>query len=403
MKFYHLFIKKFLKGKNKYFFTLENILSIAGIFIGVFSILIVSSVMNGFDKDIRSRLLNVKPEIIIRKKDYSEIKNYSNLLQKLKNLKSVQNASAIIKSELVALKDNRFSPVICMGIAKDDLITISNIKNKIVLGSINSFDRNSVILGMDLSLQLHATVGEKIVLSDIKGKIPTPFGLLPVKRELKLVGIYRTGLPDFDKNVLFVDLKFLQSLLSTNGISYIQIKSKNGDTKRAYSEIKKIISSQYTVEDWTKLNTNLFHAIKLEKAVMMFVLFLMIIIASFNMGGFLVKFIESKKYEIGILKTIGMENKNLSTLFLQYSLFLGIFGSVSAAIISFLIIYFQNVFHFIEIPVPGLPLRYLPMEIKITEFIIVPLTAIFISYLSVIYPLKRIKKVEIIKILREKE
>ena len=136
---------------------------------------------------------------------------------------------------------------------------------------------------------------------------------------------------------------------------------------------------------------------------MMFVLFLMIIIASFNMGGFLVKFIESKKYEIGILKTIGMENKNLSTLFLQYSLFLGIFGSVSAAIISFLIIYFQNVFHFIEIPVPGLPLRYLPMEIKITEFIIVPLTAIFISYLSVIYPLKRIKKVEIIKILREKE
>ena len=403
MKFYHLFIKKFLKGKNKYFFTLENILSIAGIFIGVFSILIVSSVMNGFDKDIRSRLLNVKPEIIIRKKDYSEIKNYSNLLQKLKNLKSVQNASAIIKSELVALKDNRFSPVICMGIAKDDLITISNIKNKIVLGSINSFDRNSVILGMDLSLQLHATVGEKIVLSDIKGKIPTPFGLLPVKRELKLVGIYRTGLPDFDKNVLFVDLKFLQSFLSTNGISYIQIKSKNGDTKRAYSEIKKIISSQYTVEDWTKLNTNLFHAIKLEKAVMMFVLFLMIIIASFNMGGFLVKFIESKKYEIGILKTIGMENKNLSTLFLQYSLFLGIFGSVSAAIISFLIIYFQNVFHFIEIPVPGLPLRYLPMEIKITEFIIVPLTAIFISYLSVIYPLKRIKKVEIIKILREKE
>ncbi len=403
MKFYHLFIKKFLKGKNKYFFTLENILSISGIFIGVFSILIVSSVMNGFDKDIRSRLLNVKPEIIIRKKDYSEIKNYSNLLQKLKNIKSVQNASAIIKSELVALKDNRFSPVICMGIAKDDLITISNIKNKIVLGSINSFDRNSVILGMDLSLQLHATVGEKIVLSDIKGKIPTPFGLLPVKRELKLVGIYRTGLPDFDKNVLFVDLKFLQSLLSTNGISYIQIKSKNGDTKRAYSEIKKIISSQYTVEDWTKLNTNLFHAIKLEKAVMMFVLFLMIIIASFNMGGFLVKFIESKKYEIGILKTIGMENKNLSTLFLQYSLFLGIFGSVSAAIISFLIIYFQNVFHFIEIPVPGLPLRYLPMEIKITEFIIVPLTAIFISYLSVIYPLKRIKKVEIIKILREKE
>ncbi len=395
-------IKKFLKGKNRYIFTFENILSILGIFIGVFSIIVVSSVMNGFDNDITNRILDSKPEIIIRKKNFSPIKDYHGITKKISRIKSIKTFAAVSEAELVVLKDNNFNPVKCLATDSKKFENILNIKKYIIIGSIKDFKDNSVIIGLDLSLQLHSTVGEEITLSDITGKIPTPLGLMPNHKKIKIVGIFKTGLPELDRQTIFVPLKFFSSFMPNHGIDYIQVKSKN-KTQKTLKKLKSKLNNDYTAEDWTMLNGNIFSAIKIEKTVMMFVLFLMIVIATFNMSGFLIKFIESKNYEIAIIQALGIGKKQIKNIFSQYVFILAAIGSLSATLISFVILYLQKNFHFIRIPVPGLPLTYLPVSINPYEIIIVSLSAILISYLSFIYPLKRLNTISIIEVLREKD
>ncbi len=399
MNIYLFFIKNFLKGKNKHFLNFENILSALGIFIGVFAIIIVSSVMNGFDKDITKRILASKPEIIVHKKDYSAIKNYHSLIKDIKKIKKVKSAIPVCETELILINKKQFSPVRCIGISSED-ITAINISKNIIIGSLQNFDENGIIISMNLSLDLRTTVGETITVSDIKGKIPTPFGLLPKKSKLKVMAIYKKELPNFNDNTVYANFSFLQKFSQLKGASYIQIETFNS-TFKVHNELSRNLNGKYVTEDWTQLNSNIFKAIKLEKFVMMFVLTLMIVIAAFNMSGFLIKFIENKKNEIGILKTIGVNEKVLLKIFKFYSLAQGAIGSFFGFLFAFLLLIFQNKYHFIKIPVPGLPLKYLPVTINWYELVIIPFGALLICYFSIIYPIKKIKRVNIIDILRK--
>ncbi|MCK4655245.1 MAG: ABC transporter permease [Candidatus Cloacimonetes bacterium] len=396
---------RYLKGRKKYCFTFSNMLSVFGIIIGVFSLLVVSSVMNGFESDMRNRVIGSKAEIKIYKFDYSPIINYKNLVDKVSMVSSVVGAAPVCENELMIQKKNYLVFTICFGIDFEKHKKVTELLNKIVVGEpeTEAIEKDGIIIGLDLSLTLNATVGEYVQLTSPVGTEPSSFGLLPRSREFKVIGIFISGMPEYDRLFTYVSLKNAQYFLGyEDEVSHIDIKTQDSKKSRLISKvIQSQIGENFIVEDWSDFEANLFNAIKMEKIVMFLVLALMIIIAAFNMTGNFIKLVAEKKTEIGILKAMGATEHDIIKIFVNVGVIIGIFGTFIGLILALLILFAQHNYHLIKIPVPGFPLHWIPVEMRLWDFIFVPLVAIIISFLTTLHPARRTVKIDPIKIIRD--
>lgn len=395
---------RYLKGRKKFFFTFSNMLSLLGIVIGVFSLLVVSSVMNGFDSDMRNRVIGSKAEIKIHKENYTPIPNYMKLIDEISANKKVIGAAPVCDIELMIQKDKDMSSTVCYGIDLNKQKNVTELLNKIVVGSPDeeALNDDGIIIGMDLSLTLSATVGEFIQLTSPLGTQPSPFGLLPLSKKLKVVGIYISGMPEYDRVYSYISLKNCQYFLGLKDeVTQIEVKSVDpSHSVRIANEIQDKIGSDFIVEDWSEFEANLFNAIKMEKAIMFVVLALMIIIASFNMSGNFVKLVTEKRIEIGILKSMGASSKDIVKIFINIGVIIGTLGTFIGLILALILLYAQMKFHFIAIPVPGFPLHWLPVEMRILDFVLVPIVVMAISLLTTLHPARRTVKIDPMKIIR---
>ena len=396
---------RYLKGRKKFFFTFSNMLSLLGIVIGVFSLLVVSSVMNGFDTDMRSRVIGSKAEIKIHKTDYSPISDYDEIINKIEQIPSVIGIAPVCENELMIQNENELASTICYGIDLDRQKKVTQILDKIVVGEpdIEALENNGIIIGLDLSLTLNVTVGEYVQLTSPIGTEPTPFGLLPKSKKLKVAGIFISGMPEYDRIFTYISIKIGQYFLGyENEIRQIEIKST--DSRKSYrttKQLQELLGEEFLVEDWSIFEANLFNAIKMEKIVMFLVLALMIIIASFNMTGNFIKLVTEKKMEIGVLKALGASEKDIIKIFVNVGIIIGMLGTFIGLFLALIVLLAQQKWHFIQIPVPGFPLHWLPVEIRILYFVIVPMVAIVISFLTTLQPSKRTVKIDPIKIIRK--
>ena len=396
---------KYLKGRKKYCFTFSNTLSLLGIVIGVFSLLVVSSVMNGFDSDMRSRVIGSKAEIKIHKTDYSPIQNYEEIINKIEQIPSVIGTAPVCENELMIQNENELASTICYGIDLDRQKKVTQILDKIVVGEpdIEALGKDGIIIGLDLSMTLNVTVGEYVQLTSPIGTEPTPFGLLPKSKKMKVVGIFISGMPEYDRIFTYISLKNGQYFSGyENEIRQIEVKST--DSRKSYrtaKQLQELLGEEFLVEDWSVFEANLFNAIKMEKIVMFFVLALMIIIASFNMTGNFIKLVTEKKMEIGVLKALGASEKDIIRIFVNVGIIIGMLGTFIGLLLALIVLLAQQNWHFIQIPVPGFPLHWLPVEIRILDFVIVPIVAIVISFLTTLHPSKRTVSVDPIKIIRK--
>jgi len=395
---------KYLKGRKKIFFTFSNMLSLGGIIIGVFSLLVVSSVMNGFDSDMRNRVVGSKAEIKVHQKDFAPISDYVEIAEKIIELPEVVAAAPVCEMELMIQKGNNLSSTLCFGIDFNSHIKITELVEKMVVGVPETEDlqNDGIIIGLDLSLTINATVGEYVQVMSPIGTEPTPFGLLPKSRKLRVVGIFVSGMPEYDQIYTYMSLQNAQYFLGyQDEVSQIEIKSINSEKSKKFAgNIQKLLGLEFLVEDWSVFDANLFNAIKMEKVIMFLVLALMIIIASFNMTGNFIKLVAEKKTEIGVLKALGASEKDIIKIFLNIGMIIGVMGAFIALILALGLLFAQMKWHFIMIPVPGFPLQWLPVEMRIVDFILGPVVAVIISFLTTLHPARKTVKIDPIKIIR---
>ena len=356
----HLFLAlRYLKGRKKIVFTFSNMLSLFGIIIGVFSLLVVSSVMNGFELDMKNRVIGSKAEIKISDKNCNPIKNYAQILEKVDNLPKVSNSAPVCQTELMLQNQKNLASTICFGIDLERQNKVTEILENIVIGypSSKDLENDGIIIGLDLSLTINATVGEYIQLSSPLGTVPSPFGLLPKTKKLKVIGIFLSGMPEYDKLFTYISLQNSQYFLDyEDEVNQVEVKTHNlRKSSKIAHQIQAVLGDDFVVEDWSEFDANLFNAIKLEKVVMFLVLALMIIIASFNMTGNFIKLVAEKKVEIGVLKAIGASEKDIVRLFVNVGLIIGIIGTFIGVAFSLILLLAQSYWHFIKIPVPGFP------------------------------------------------
>ena len=395
---------KYLRGKRKILFSGSTILSFIGIVIGVFSLLVVSSVMNGFDNDIKNRVIGMKAEIQVHKSDFEPLTDFQTLENRLGKIPKIKGVSPVCETQLIIQNEKEVATTVCFGIDLDKQNRVTNIYDNIIVGAPDnrSLSENGIVLGLDLSVSLGVSVGEYVRLSSPIGTEPSPFGLLPRSDKFKVIAIFNSGMPEYDRIFSYISLAKARYFLGwKDGVGYLEIGTKNSDNAKKIAEkIQNVLGKNYTVEDWSKFDANLFSAIRMEKIVMFLVLALMLIIAAFNMTGHFIKLIAEKRAEIGILKALGASEKDVVKIFVIAGLIIGGSGSLIGCGLAFLVLQLQKTYHLVSIPIAGFPLQWLPVQIRLPDFLFITFVSVFISFLTTLYPARRTMKIEPIKIIR---
>ncbi len=397
---------RYLRGRKKIFFSSLNLLSLIGITIGVFSLLVVSSVMNGFSEDMMKRVVETKGEIRVVKQDFKPIKDYQNLINKLSSEKNIISLAPICSTELLIRNNNYTAYSEVFGIDFQNHLKVSDFSKTMRLGIINNkkLEDNGIILGSDLSIDLVATVGDTIEVISPTGSVMTPFGYMPRMEKMRVIGIFSSGMPDYDRYYSYISISQAMYLKDQEGADYIEVKTNNRhNSDKVTNEINHKFNPEFVAEDWREIDSSLFNAIMIERTAMFFVLALMLLLSGFNITGNSVKTITEKKVSIAIFKTMGLSEKDIFQIIANMGLIIGIIGTILGELLAFSLIGSQLLWKYIRIPVPGFPFEILPIMLKPTDFLFFGLFSLLICFLSTLFPARRALKYDIIKILRENE
>ncbi len=384
-----------------------NMLALLGISLGVFALLVVSSVMNGFERYMRSKVIGFKSDIHVMNRDYQPMQDWEEVMGKVDRVEGVASVSPVCQSELLIQHRDRISAIRCIGIDYRRHIDISALSDHVIIGDPGeaSLKDDGILLGMDLSLDLRVTVGEEVRLSTPLGMDPGPFGLLPRSRNFRVIGLLRTGMPDYDKLYAMVSLenaRYFQGY--TDEIDRLEVHSKNADKAiRTANSISKAVGDEYFIEDWSQFEKNLFTSIRIEKIVMFTVLSLMFVIVALNISGSFLKTVVEKRKELGILKAIGMSGRDVIRIFTTGGLIIGVSGIVMGYVSAIVLLLTQIKWQWVQIPVPGFPLSTVPVEFRASDLILVPVVAFVIALLASIYPARKTTKYDPVDLIHDRK
>lgn len=380
------------KRKEK-FISLISIISIFGVAIGVMALIVVIAVMTGFDKDLRDKIVGNYSHIMIT--SYKPIDNYEyeSILKKIASNPHIKGISPYVQGQMLVREANRLFAVSLKGIDPYTETQVTKLKKYLIKGDINSLDKDCVIIGKELALYLGLSLNSNLL-------IYSPFGR---ERNLKVVGIFNSGMYDYDLNLVFMHLKTAQEILGLNNqISAIAVKLDNLYlADRISKDLKTILGFDYILKTWIEINPNFFAALKLEKLTMFIILTLVILVASFNIASTLIVMVVEKTKDIGILKAIGMASSKIRRIFTCEGLMIGIFGTFLGTLGGVILCILLKKYQFIKLPRDIYYIDRLPISIEFwPDLVLIVLAAIIITLIATCYPASKAARLSPVEALR---
>jgi lipoprotein-releasing system permease protein len=395
---------KYFRSNKGGIFSFTSFLAVTGLSIGVASLIIVMSVMNGFEKELQNRILGVVPHAVI----YSDepIDNYESLIKDIKKNKNVLEAVPYISFQALATHESISKGISINGIDIEAESNISILPNYMIYGSLNDLNKdNSIIIGSWLASYLGIFVGDiiNITTSDIKSSI---IGSYPKSVMLEVVGIFELR-AEIDQSLALISHDLAQKFKSLQNET-LSIRIKTSDLfvadKIAYESIPDntgLISSS-----WKETHGTLFEAIQFEKLLIGLMLFLIVGVASILVLSTIVMPVKSKEREVGILKTIGANNNQLVMIFFFQGLMVSMIGLIFGLLIGLLITF--NLNNFISLLESLLQrnlleayfINYFPYHVDYSQILLICSLSFIFSVISSLIPALRVIKLNPIEILR---
>ena len=343
---YELFvsIRHLSAKKSQKFISLNTWISIAGVGLGVMALIVVIAVMSGFSKDLRDKILGTNSHVVVSNMNRGMVENYDGILKKVRSVKGVIAAAPFIMNQVMLINGDRVSGIVVRGIDPEKEETVSDLGKNMVSGTVSDLktkssfsgeikgrekkNRAGIILGKELLRRLGVGVGDIVSMVSPVSRV-TPVGLIPRMKLFKVVGVFESGMYEYDANLSFILLKSAQKFFSMkNGVSGIEVRV--ADIEQAgniASVIQKELGFPYLVRDWMRMNRNLFSALKLEKIVMFIILILIIFVAAFNIVSTLFMLVMEKTREIAILKSMGASCSSIMKIYSYQGLVIGLVGT----------------------------------------------------------------------------
>ena len=402
-----LIIKRYLKPKKKEgILKIISIFSFLGIGLGVATLIIVMSVMNGFRTDLINKLLLFQPHVLVYQfNDFEKNKiNIQNILKEKKIEYSNINLSYSIQALVISKDINKGSMI--RALKKESFLSDTLINQNIIDGSIKNFGNNYISIGSNLSESLGVWVGDSItVLSTVKES--TPFGNVPQQYTFKIGSVFKTGIYEFDNNYILLDINTSNDfLLNQNNNKNIEIRLKDPSQSNFAKEI--LQKNNIKSFSWIDNNKTFYDALLVERNVMFIILTLIIIVAAFNIISGLTILVKNKTKEIAILKTIGFTSFSINKIFFITGSSIGAAGTFFGVILGITFSYniegirvFLSTIMQIEIfPAEIYFLSKMPSEIHIPTILLISGIALLITFLSSIIPSLKASKIDPIQSLK---
>lgn len=369
----------------------QSIFSILGVAIAVTVFIVSLTVSNGLEKNMITSLLTLSPHIQIKSTKGSFFDNYNDVIEKTKGIKDVKAVIPQINSQSIIKFDNFAKGVLAKGMEAENVK--NDLKLRIVKGNNNISELNSILIGEGLSKEMDLKVGDVLSLVSAENK------------ELKLTvkGIFKTGFLDYDSNLVIIPLRTMQ-ILGEQGEVATEIGVITGNPQKI-EEVEaqvyeKLQNDNFSVISWKTINHNLLNAVQFEKFVLIAILSLLLMIASFAVSVILNMIVREKIKDIGILKSIGYTNSHIRNIFTIEGLIIGVSGMILASILSPVIlmilkklfkIFMGNSYYYLE---------ELPLYISVRELSMIYIVAFAVVFISTIYPAARAAKMKPVEALK---
>ncbi len=381
-------------GRNS-FISFISLISMAGIGLGVAALIVVLSVMNGFQKEVTDRMLSVLAHVEVFDARGVMPDWHAAAAEALKN-PEVKGAAPFVETQALLTRGDGLRPAIVRGVLPEQEPNVSDVAAQVKRGSFNALQPGSynIVLGIELARALHVNLGEKVTLALAQGQA-TPAGVLPRMRSFTVTGIFEAGHNEFDSALAFVHLNDAEKLLRLEGPSGLRLRLV--DMHRApqvAQELRRSMSGDLIMRDWSKLNANWFAAVQTEKRMMFIILTLIIAVAAFNLVSTLVMTVTDKQADIAILRTLGAAPRSIMKIFMIQGALVGILGTFCGVALGVLVALNIDVIvpfieHLMGVQFLSKDIYYIstvPSDLRWPDVFKIGGVAVLLAFVATIYP-----------------
>ncbi len=405
MRPYELFIGlRYTRAKrHNHFISFITLISIAGIMLGMTTLIVVLSVMNGFHDEIRTRTLGVVSHIQISGAN-NVLGNWKQLAAETANHPQVVASAPFISAQGLLSFEGVVRGAGLRGVLPDDEAGVTEIADRMTGGSLQNLKAGefNIVLGAELARALRAGLGDKIALIAPQGQV-TPAGILPRLKQFTVAGIFEIGHFEYDANLALIHLQDAQKLYRMeNEVSGLRLKLRDlFQAPQVARELQRTISADAHVGDWTRQNANLFRAIQIEKRMMFIVLILISTVAAFNIASTLVMAVTDKESDIAILRTLGASPASIMKIFIVQGALIGVFGTLLGVIggvllalnVDSVVGFIERLFHVQFLSKEVYYISELPSDLQWADVGVIAAVTLTLSLLATLYPSYRASRI----------
>jgi lipoprotein-releasing system permease protein len=409
---YELFVGlRYTRAKRRnHFISFISITSMLGVALGVAALIVVLSVMNGFQKELRTRILGVASHVQIMGLD-GKLSDWRNIAAEAQSHPEVIAAAPYITAQGLISHHGSVQGTLVRGVLPGAEAKVADVGQHMRSGSLDDLrpGRFGIVLGVDLAMSVGARVGDKIVLIAPQGQV-TPAGILPRLKQFEVVGIFEVDMAEYDAGLAFMHLEDAQKLYRLEDkVSGVRLKLHDlFKAPRVARDLMRTLSSDVYATDWTRSHANFFRAVQIEKRVMFIILVLIVAVAAFNIVSTLVMAVTDKRADIAILRTLGAAPGEIMRIFIIQGALIGAVGMIAGVICGVLLA--AN----IEVVIPAIErvlgvqflakdvyyISDLPSDLHLQDVVVIGLTSFGLSLLATIYPSLRASRVNPAEALR---
>jgi lipoprotein-releasing system permease protein len=400
---------RYLRARRKEgFISVIAGFSLLGIALGVATLIIVMSVMNGFRAELLDRILGVNGHMTVYPRS-GQIEDYASLSTRLQELQRVTMAHPQVQGQVMVTNAGEASGAVVRGMRPQDLRARELIADNVVLGSLEQFGGQGALVGRRLATKLGLSLGDQITLVSPRGRT-TVMGTVPRVKSFRIAGLFEVGMYEYDSSFVYLPLDSAQAFFRTGaGVNAIELFVRNPDEIDATrAEVEALLGAGYRIVDWQRANASFFNAIQVERNVMFLILTLIILVAAFNIISGQIMLVKDKGPDIAILRTMGATRAMIMRIFLISGASIGVVGTALGFLLG---IAFATNIETIRQWLEGLTgtelfaaeiyfLSNLPSKVDPNEVAAVVAMALALSLLATLYPSWRAARLDPVEALR---